>query len=122
VTGDIPPVGSVSQGSVRDASYVPSQSRRPDHAEDRHASPSRRPASHANAPQERIELDHSLVVAHTEFVLDENSDLVQVKVVDTETNRVLYEIPPKELLRLAKQLHAYQDAGHGPKWGTESAG
>ena len=52
-----------------------------------------------------------LVETHVQFVFDDNSRLVQVRIVDTATSRVLREIPPEALAELAAALRAYQDAG-----------
>lgn len=76
----------------------------------------RRPQPSPPTPGERLELDGSLSETHAQFLYDESSQLVQVKIVDTATNRVVREIPPEALVKLAATLRAYQDAAaYGPK-------
>lgn len=39
-----------------------------------------------------------------DFKIDEETNRIMVKVIDTETNKVIKEIPPEQLIRLAAKI------------------
>ncbi len=41
------------------------------------------------------------------FTIDEESKRIVVKVIDTETNKIVREIPPEEVLRFVAKLHKF---------------
>jgi len=41
------------------------------------------------------------------FAIDEESKRIVVKVIDTETNKIVREIPPEEVLRFVAKLHKF---------------
>ena len=62
-----------------------------------------------------LEVSGDLVETHAQFVYDEDSRLLQVKIIDNATERVVREIPPNALVELAASLRAYQEVGHSPR-------
>lgn len=53
--------------------------------------------------RELQEVQHSL-----EFSIDEDSGRQVIKVIDTETDEVIRQFPPEELLMLARRMEDYQ--------------
>jgi len=65
----------------------------------------------------RLEVSGDLIETHAQFVYDEDSQLLQVKIIDNATSRVVREIPPEALVELAASLRAYQAVARSPRPG-----
>ena len=53
---------------------------------------------------EKLQTTAHLVNKRLKFQIDEASDMVQVLIIDRQTEEVIREIPPSEALRLAERL------------------
>lgn len=51
-----------------------------------------------------------VVEAYAKFTVHSDSGVVSIKIIDARTDRVIREIPPDEVVRIAEQLQAYLEA------------
>jgi uncharacterized FlaG/YvyC family protein len=70
-----------------------------------------RSQSGGSFPKDRVEVSTELTQTYLRFTYDEEARIVQAKVVEYGSNRVIRESPPEALVELAKSLRAYQEAG-----------
>jgi FlaG protein len=57
-----------------------------------------------------VQLGQKLLQAHAQFVVHPKSGVVSIKIIDSQTNQVIREIPSDEVVRIAEELQSYLDA------------
>jgi uncharacterized FlaG/YvyC family protein len=75
----------------------------------------KRHQSGSPTPKDRVEVSTDLTRTYLRFAYDEEAQIVQAKVVEYGSNRVIRESPPKALVELSKSLRAYQEAGRAAR-------
>lgn len=64
-----------------------------------------------DTPTDQVEIAGALTQARIQFNYNEETGIVQTKIIEIGTDRVIRVVPADQIIEIAKTLRAYQDAG-----------
>ena len=70
-------------------------------------------------PRDRVDVGGGMTSTRIQYSYDEDAGIIQTRIIESGTDRVIREIPSDKIVELAKSMRAYQEVGRNSLAGRQ---